>query len=104
MKGKDIKACPFCGNDEVEYSTKTVGDRYYADGSKKRVYHISVYCTKCYVYGPRVMVKFDYPESSAFNAGKEIREVKYVTKAINAWNNRGVSVCTIDDHVEDADI
>lgn len=88
MKGKDIRCCPFCGNDEVEYSAKTVGDRHYADGSKKRVYHISVYCTKCYTYGPRVVVKFDYPETNPFRAVEEVNEVKYVTKAINAWNGR----------------
>lgn len=88
MRGKDIRCCPFCGNDEVEYSAKTGGDRTYADGSRKRVYHVSVYCTKCFTYGPRVLVKLDYDPNKVYSTKEDIKEVKYITKAINAWNGR----------------
>ena len=88
MKGNDIKCCPFCGNDEVEYSAKTVGDKTKDNGDSIRAYYISMFCTKCHCYGPRELVEIKYVKPDNIRLETNITQLTYVTKALNAWNKR----------------
>ena len=71
-----VKACPFCGSDDIELSTKHVG--YYK-------YHIAMYCKKCHCYGPRDLVKCNQYSGPRDDMYKDSDILKI---AIRNWNRR----------------
>ncbi len=79
MKDDNLKPCPFCGGEEIRYSNKTVGD---SQNYTKNIYgrrKVSLYCTSCKTYGPRLIVA-----GLSFNGSKE----EGVFDALTAWNTR----------------
>lgn len=73
-----IEPCPFCKNNKIKYSSKTMGSI-----RTKKQRHIAMYCTKCHCYGPRLIVTLAEDESY-----ENINDEKYVTMATIAWNRR----------------
>lgn len=69
-----VKNCPFCGSNKIEYSTKAIGNMKWKT---------AMYCKKCNAYGPRVIIKVEYPDSV-----DNIRDDKYKHFAVDKWNER----------------
>ena len=81
MKGTDmneveLKPCPFCGGNKIDYSIKTTG-RW------ERKYHMAMYCKECNCYGARVLVT--PTETNRYDIEKN---TEYKKLAIEAWNRR----------------
>lgn len=70
---KEIKPCPFCGSENIDYSIKTTNGGY----------HMSMYCKECHCYGARVLIKH-------FENGRFLieRNETYKELAIKEWNTR----------------
>ena len=79
-----LKSCPFCGGNNIDYSVKT-GGIY----NKIRKYHIAMYCKECNCYGKRTLVKLTEEECSRYDV--ENNE-KYKDLAIKAWNTRTADI------------
>lgn len=77
---KEIKPCPFCGGNDIRYSTKV-------KGHFEVYYHATMYCNKCHTYGPRVISKSVY-NGDYGNRRKIENDEELKIKAIDAWNNR----------------
>ena len=73
--------CPFCGGDDIRYSTKVT------HGGRKLQYHASYYCNKCHCYGPRVLSnqvdQYDYFNRKEMEASMNLQE-----NAALKWNKR----------------
>lgn len=74
MTDNKIKPCPFCNSNNIEYSTKGIGNMKWKT---------AMYCKKCYCYGPRVIVTVEHGDSY-----ENLNDFKYKSPAIDAWNNR----------------
>ena len=72
----ELKPCPFCGSNNIDYSIKTCG-------SYRKQYHIAMYCKECNCYGKRTLIK---PiETARWEIEKN---ESYKELAIAAWNTR----------------
>ena len=78
----NLKPCPFCNGDNIEYSIKT-GGMY----NKIRKYHVAMYCTNCNCYGKRTLIKITEEEYENRTCSVEKNDV-YKKIAIKAWNTR----------------
>lgn len=70
----NLKDCPFCGSNNIDYSVKTAG---------RIGYHMSMYCKDCHCYGKRVLIKPTEKRLSDI-----AKNSKYKQLAIEAWNTR----------------
>lgn len=73
-----LKPCPFCGSNNIDYSIKTCG-------SRRKQYHVAMYCKECNCYGKRTLIKLTEEEYRRYDV--ENNE-KYKELAIKAWNTR----------------
>lgn len=78
----NLKPCPFCNSDNIEYSIKT-GGMY----NKIRKYHVAMYCIDCNCYGKRTLIKITEEEYENRSCSVEKNE-EYKKLAIQAWNTR----------------
>lgn len=78
----NLKPCPFCNGDNIEYSIKT-GGIY----NKIRKYHVAMYCTDCNCYGKRTLIKITEEDYENRTCSVEKNDV-YKKIAIQAWNTR----------------
>lgn len=78
----ELKNCPFCNSDKIEYSIKTTSS------GNKAGYNCQFYCKNCHTYGPRVRTKkvsyYDYKGRYSIETDGEIKE-----QARILWNKRG---------------
>ena len=78
----NLKPCPFCASNNIEYSIKT-GGMY----NKIRKYHVAMYCTDCNCYGKRTLIKIKEEDYKNRTCSVEKNE-EYKKLAIQAWNTR----------------
>jgi len=77
---EELKACPFCGGNDIRFSLKTRGVR-------EIKYHATMYCNDCHCYGKRTLTQ-SIP-SSNYSGRRAIKNDKTVQElAIAAWNTR----------------
>ena len=75
---KKANNCPFCGSDNIQFSSKTMQSRRHVIQR-----HNAMYCEECRCYGPRLIVVLTDNESY-----RDIDSEKYINPAIDAWNKR----------------
>lgn len=76
-----LKACPFCGSSNLEYSTKA------KPNGRKRQYHATIYCKDCRAYGPRVLSQ-NITDSEYIKRTDMRNDDKLEEATIEAWNTR----------------
>lgn len=78
MTKYNLKECPFCGSDKLDFSLKT----------SEAGYHACVYCKSCHTYGPRVLVKSDtrYWDRYRYEHDEAIKQ-----EASEKWNERNIT-------------
>jgi hypothetical protein len=77
----ELKSCPFCGSNKLEYSIKTTSSL------KKVGYNCCIYCKNCNTYGPRV--RSEKVDNRDYRGRYQIETDTYVKEeAIKKWNER----------------
>jgi len=77
---KELKACPFCGGEDIKYSTKTKGDGRY---------HAAMFCNSCHAYGKRTITKDFKRDGKRYVFRSDVQEdTEYVEIAGKEWNTR----------------
>lgn len=78
----ELAPCPFCGSEDIRDSVKIAGNY-------ELQYRVTMYCNKCYCYGPRIRTKafnrYDY-KSRDECVEHGMSEAK--RQAAEAWNRR----------------
>lgn len=76
MSENNLKPCPFCGSNNIDYSIKTCG-------SYRGQYHVAMYCKDCNCYGKRTLI--EPTETARWEIEKNSQ---YKELAMQAWNTR----------------
>lgn len=76
MSETKLKPCPFCSNNNIDYSIKTCG-------SYRGQYHVAMYCKKCNCYGKRTLI-----QPTEIARWEIEKNESYKELAIQAWNTR----------------
>ena len=72
----ELKPCPFCGSNNIDYSIKTCG-------SYRGQYYIAMYCKECNCYGKRTLIKPMETTRLEIEKNESYKEL-----AIAEWNTR----------------
>ena len=74
----ELKPCPFCGGDKIDFSVKTTNDYPF--------WYVAMYCKSCHCYGARTRATVQtngWIGRRAIEASEEARKI-----AAEAWNRR----------------
>ena len=72
----ELKPCPFCGSNNIDYSIKTCS-------SYRGQYYIAMYCKECNCYGKRTLIKPIETTRLEIEKNESYKEL-----AIAEWNTR----------------